>query len=58
MRLKLAWYSVNRKIFVHQVEVACLDLFEHVIALLANEPIIILAFHVYHELFISIFRAL
>ena len=58
MRLKFAWYSINRKIFVHQVEVAGLDLFEHVVALLANKSIIVLAFHMDNELFIAAFCAL
>lgn len=56
--LELAWNTIDRQVVVHQVEVASLDLVEQLVAGLANESIIVLAFNVDHELLVASLSAL
>ena len=56
--LQFTGYTIDGKVVVHQMEVAGLNLFEHVIPHLTYEPIIIFTLHVDHELFVSLLSAL
>ena len=56
--LEFAWNAIDGQVFIHQVEVAGLDLLKHVVTQLANEPIVVLAADVNDEFFVSGLRAL
>ena len=53
MPFQLSWYTVDGKVFVHQMEVAGLELFEQVVAELADESVIVLTLDVNNKLFVA-----
>ena len=55
MALQFSWHAEHWQVLVHQMEVASLDLFEHIITHFANEPIIVLSSDVNYEFFVACF---
>lgn len=58
MGLNLAWDTVDGEVLVHEMEETGLDLFEHIVALLADEAVIVFASDVDDELLVVGFGTL
>ena len=58
MLLQFAWYAINRQILVVKMEVAGLDLLEHLVALVTNKAVIVLALDMNNKFFVSSLSAL
>jgi hypothetical protein len=58
MLLKFAGDAIHRQVLVVQMEVASLDLFEHLVAKVANEAVIVLALDMDNEFLVSSLSAL
>ena len=58
MLLQFTRHAKYGQVLVHEMEIAGLDLFEHIISHLTNETIVIFTFDVDHELFIPLLSAL
>ena len=58
MLLQFTGHAKYGQVLIHKMEVAGLNLFEHIIPHLTNETIVIFTFDVDYELFISLFSAL
>lgn len=58
MLLQFAWDAINRQILVVKMEVAGLDLLEHLVALVTNKAVIVLALDMNNKFFVSSLSAL
>ena len=56
--LQLAWNTVHGQVLVHQVEVASLDLFEHLVTEITDKAVVVLALDVDNEFFVAGLSAL
>lgn len=58
MLLQFAWDAINRQILVVKMEVAGLDLLEHLVALVTNKAVIVLALDMNDKFFVARLSAL
>ena len=58
MLLQFAWDTIHRQVLVVKMEVAGLDLLEHLVALVTNKAVIVLALDMNNKFFVSSLSAL
>ena len=56
--LQFTGYTIDGKVVVHQMEVAGLDLLEHVVTKLADEAVVVFTFHMHDKFFVTGLSAL
>lgn len=58
MLLQFAWDAIHRQVLVVKMEVAGLDLLEHLVALVTNKAVIVLALDMNNKFFVASLSAL
>ena len=58
MLFKLTWHTINWQVLVVKMEVASLDLLEHLVAKVANEAVIVFTLDMNDKLFVASLSAL